>query len=85
MPHPPHPTPPYRRCPWVSGEGRSDCEGLVAAEPGLEPVELGPEHGRHLVGTDLVEPLLDLGDLGAPLGRDDGERFRQRLDSDVQP
>ena len=57
----------------------SDCEALVAAEPGLEAVELGPEHGRHLVGADLVEPLLDLRDLGAPLVGVDRERLLELL------
>lgn len=47
---------------------------FVDAEAGFERVELGPEDAGQLV-TELVEPLGDLRQLLAPLGRVDLERL----------
>ena len=52
--------------PWRTGPSLPSYGLLLQAEARLEPVELGPERGRQGV-AELLEPLLDLRDLGRPL------------------
>ena len=83
VPHAPQPyavkrrtDPPHRRTVGGSVTRDGGVRPGSLPEAGLERVELAPEHGREVV-AELLEPLLDLRDLGLPLLGVDRERLRR--------
>ena len=59
------------------------CETRSGAEACLQPVELGPEYGGQLL-TELLEPFLDLRNLGLPFLDVDPQRGLDCLRSHVE-